>query len=43
MKLKVFANQKNLICDKQCSDEGCWGPNSNECLKCKSYRLEDTC
>lgn len=32
-----------LVCDKQCSEDGCWGPNPDECLNCKSYKLGDTC
>ncbi|KAM7285491.1 epidermal growth factor receptor isoform X2 [Ixodes scapularis] len=34
---------QNLVCHSQCSTSGCWGPAPNECLSCKSYRLEDTC
>lgn len=32
-----------LICDKQCSKDGCWGPDPTECLSCRSYKLEDKC
>ncbi|XP_077514213.1 epidermal growth factor receptor isoform X4 [Amblyomma americanum] len=34
---------QGLVCHPQCSSSGCWGPAPNECLSCKSYRLEDTC
>src|SRR5687768_15429847 len=33
----------NLLCDKQCSKEGCWGTGANECLSCQNYKLEDIC
>ncbi|XP_064475004.1 epidermal growth factor receptor-like isoform X2 [Ornithodoros turicata] len=33
----------NLVCHPQCSTSGCWGPAPNECLSCKSFRLDDTC
>ncbi|XP_055938394.1 epidermal growth factor receptor-like isoform X1 [Argiope bruennichi] len=35
--------KRNLICHSECSEDGCWGPKSNECLSCKAYKLDDTC
>ncbi|XP_074598679.1 epidermal growth factor receptor [Brevipalpus obovatus] len=32
-----------LHCHPQCGSDGCWGPGSDECLSCLSYRLGDTC
>ncbi|KAH7966620.1 hypothetical protein HPB49_018110 [Dermacentor silvarum] len=40
---KADCEAQKLICHPQCSSSGCWGPAPNECLSCKSYRLEDTC
>ena len=38
-----MCRNKGLICDPQCASDGCWGPGSEECLSCRSYRLENTC
>lgn len=40
---KADCEAQKLVCHPQCSSSGCWGPASNECLSCKSYRLDDTC
>ncbi|XP_050044786.1 epidermal growth factor receptor isoform X5 [Dermacentor andersoni] len=40
---KAECEAQKLVCHPQCSSSGCWGPAPNECLSCKSYRLEDTC
>lgn len=40
---KDVCEAQKLVCHPQCSASGCWGPAPNECLSCKSYRLEDTC
>lgn len=40
---KADCEAQKLVCHPQCSSSGCWGPAPNECLSCKSYRLEDTC
>ncbi|XP_066256527.1 epidermal growth factor receptor isoform X2 [Euwallacea similis] len=34
---------KGLICDAQCSKDGCWGPGSDHCLACAHYRLGNKC
>ncbi|KAH8040427.1 hypothetical protein HPB51_010207 [Rhipicephalus microplus] len=40
---KADCEAQKLVCHPQCSSSGCWGPAPNECLSCKSYRLDDTC
>lgn len=32
-----------LVCDEQCSKDGCWGPGPDQCLSCAHYKLGDTC
>ncbi|XP_011298706.1 epidermal growth factor receptor isoform X4 [Fopius arisanus] len=47
----LLSNNKNdsecvktgLVCDAQCSDEGCWGPGPSQCLSCKNFILENVC
>ncbi|KAK3921300.1 Epidermal growth factor receptor [Frankliniella fusca] len=34
---------EGLVCDKQCSSEGCWGPGPTNCLSCAKFQFEDTC
>ncbi|XP_014252271.1 epidermal growth factor receptor isoform X2 [Cimex lectularius] len=34
---------EGLVCDPQCSSEGCWGPGPDQCLSCANYRLGTTC
>uniref|UniRef100_A0A671WXF5 Receptor protein-tyrosine kinase n=1 Tax=Sparus aurata TaxID=8175 RepID=A0A671WXF5_SPAAU len=31
------------VCDPLCSDSGCWGPGSDQCLTCRNYSREGTC
>lgn len=35
--------QADLVCHSQCTKHGCWGPNSDECLSCTNYKLDDYC
>ncbi|KAF6201622.1 hypothetical protein GE061_004015 [Apolygus lucorum] len=28
-----------LVCDPQCSSEGCWGPGNDQCLSCANLRV----
>ncbi|XP_057671890.1 epidermal growth factor receptor isoform X1 [Diorhabda carinulata] len=35
--------KRGLVCDSQCSDDGCWSPGPNQCLSCLNYRLGRTC
>ncbi|XP_014221045.1 epidermal growth factor receptor isoform X3 [Trichogramma pretiosum] len=47
----LLANNKNqtecikegLVCDEQCSEEGCWGPGAHQCLSCKNFMLNNNC
>lgn len=32
-----------LKCHEQCAQDGCWGPNPDECLSCNNYKLDDHC
>ncbi|XP_034936586.1 epidermal growth factor receptor isoform X2 [Chelonus insularis] len=32
-----------LVCDEQCSSEGCWGPGPSQCLSCKNFMLDNVC
>ncbi|KAL2718533.1 epidermal growth factor receptor isoform X1 [Vespula squamosa] len=34
---------ENLVCDEQCSDEGCWGPGPAQCLSCRNFILGNDC
>ncbi|KAG8192328.1 hypothetical protein JTE90_002148 [Oedothorax gibbosus] len=40
---ETMCRRKDLTCYSQCSTDGCWGPAPNECLSCKTYKLDDTC
>ncbi|XP_011298700.1 epidermal growth factor receptor isoform X1 [Fopius arisanus] len=48
---RVLSNNKDeslcikegLICDKQCSHEGCWGPGPTQCLSCMNFILGNIC
>ncbi|XP_008214045.1 epidermal growth factor receptor isoform X2 [Nasonia vitripennis] len=35
--------KENLVCDEQCSKEGCWGPGPDQCLSCKNFILGTIC
>ncbi|XP_015515202.1 epidermal growth factor receptor isoform X1 [Neodiprion pinetum] len=35
--------REGLVCDDQCSDEGCWGPGPEQCLSCRNFILENIC
>ncbi|XP_065335368.1 furin-like protease 2 isoform X1 [Cloeon dipterum] len=40
------ANESDGIskhCHPECSDYGCYGPNSTDCVSCKNYKLNSTC
>ncbi|XP_076329616.1 epidermal growth factor receptor-like isoform X2 [Tachypleus tridentatus] len=40
---KEKCQARGLVCDDKCSEDGCWGPRVNDCLSCKTYRLDDEC
>ncbi|CAG0917994.1 unnamed protein product [Notodromas monacha] len=35
--------KKGLECDPQCSEEGCWGPGSNQCVSCLNFESDGRC
>ncbi|XP_075230071.1 epidermal growth factor receptor isoform X2 [Lycorma delicatula] len=42
-KLEEDCIKEGLVCDPQCSTEGCWGPGPDQCLSCANYQLGSTC
>ncbi|CAH2104036.1 unnamed protein product [Euphydryas editha] len=32
-----------LVCDPECSSDGCWGPGPDQCLYCENYKFGETC
>uniref|UniRef100_A0A672GWS1 receptor protein-tyrosine kinase n=1 Tax=Salarias fasciatus TaxID=181472 RepID=A0A672GWS1_SALFA len=38
-----FAAQQRMVCDRMCSDDGCWGPGPDQCLSCRYFRRGRTC
>ncbi|KAF4530214.1 hypothetical protein B566_EDAN018370 [Ephemera danica] len=35
--------REGLVCDKECTNEGCWGPGDDQCLSCKNFQLGSNC
>uniref|UniRef100_A0A8D3D1D4 Receptor protein-tyrosine kinase n=1 Tax=Scophthalmus maximus TaxID=52904 RepID=A0A8D3D1D4_SCOMX len=35
--------QQRMVCDRMCSDDGCWGPGPDQCLSCRYFRRGRTC
>ncbi|XP_055022698.1 receptor tyrosine-protein kinase erbB-4, partial [Boleophthalmus pectinirostris] len=35
--------EQRMVCDRMCSDEGCWGPGPDQCLSCRFFRRGRTC
>uniref|UniRef100_A0A8C6KR22 Receptor protein-tyrosine kinase n=1 Tax=Nothobranchius furzeri TaxID=105023 RepID=A0A8C6KR22_NOTFU len=35
--------QQRMVCDRMCSDEGCWGPGPDQCLSCRYFKRGRTC
>nr|UPI11530.1 epidermal growth factor receptor isoform X1 [Mythimna separata] len=33
----------DLVCDPECSADGCWGPGPDQCLSCKNYKFNEMC
>ena len=31
---------KGSVCDRACSEHGCWGPGPDMCLQCRSFQLD---
>ncbi|XP_065160350.1 epidermal growth factor receptor isoform X2 [Atheta coriaria] len=36
-------SREGLVCDKECSSDGCWGPGPTQCLACKNFKYGSTC
>nr|CAD7198577.1 unnamed protein product [Timema douglasi] len=34
---------EGLVCDPECSSDGCWGPGPDQCLSCKNFQLANRC
>uniref|UniRef100_A0A669C6H3 receptor protein-tyrosine kinase n=1 Tax=Oreochromis niloticus TaxID=8128 RepID=A0A669C6H3_ORENI len=32
-----------MVCDRMCSDDGCWGPGPDQCLSCRYFKRGRTC
>uniref|UniRef100_A0A3B3I0D5 Receptor protein-tyrosine kinase n=1 Tax=Oryzias latipes TaxID=8090 RepID=A0A3B3I0D5_ORYLA len=35
--------QQQMICDRMCSEDGCWGPGPDQCLSCRYFKRGRTC
>ncbi|KAM3585648.1 uncharacterized protein V6R79_023514 [Siganus canaliculatus] len=35
--------QQRMVCDRMCSDGGCWGPGPDQCLSCRYFKRGRTC
>ncbi|XP_076025878.1 receptor tyrosine-protein kinase erbB-4-like [Genypterus blacodes] len=35
--------QQRMVCERMCSDDGCWGPGPDQCLSCRHFRRGRTC
>ncbi|KAF4528940.1 hypothetical protein B566_EDAN017078 [Ephemera danica] len=35
--------REGLVCDKECTNEGCWGPGDDQCLSCENFQLGSNC
>ncbi|KTF86869.1 hypothetical protein cypCar_00042429, partial [Cyprinus carpio] len=35
--------KEQMVCDRLCSEEGCWGPGPDQCLSCKYFSRGKTC
>lgn len=35
--------KEGLVCDQECSSEGCWGPGPDQCLSCANFQLGNIC
>ena len=35
--------QKERICSRQCTTDGCWGPDDQQCLRCRHHKHGRRC
>ncbi|RWS24396.1 epidermal growth factor receptor-like protein, partial [Leptotrombidium deliense] len=40
---EATCRKNGLVCHSECTNDGCWGPGSDECRSCKSYTLGNIC
>uniref|UniRef100_A0A8K9WR64 Receptor protein-tyrosine kinase n=1 Tax=Oncorhynchus mykiss TaxID=8022 RepID=A0A8K9WR64_ONCMY len=36
-------SQQRMVCDRLCSEDGCWGPGPNQCLSCRYFSRGRSC
>ncbi|XP_029696347.1 receptor tyrosine-protein kinase erbB-4 isoform X2 [Takifugu rubripes] len=36
-------SQLQMVCDRMCSEEGCWGPGPDQCLSCRYFKRGRSC
>uniref|UniRef100_UPI003AAAAD41 receptor tyrosine-protein kinase erbB-4-like n=1 Tax=Centroberyx gerrardi TaxID=166262 RepID=UPI003AAAAD41 len=36
-------SQQRMVCDRMCSDAGCWGPGPDQCLSCRYFSRGRIC
>ena len=41
--LFISSEKAGLVCDSECSKDGCWGPGPDQCLSCAHFRLGSRC
>lgn len=41
--MQCLTEKSNLVCDPQCSADGCWGPGPDQCLSCLNYKFGEIC
>jgi len=39
----VDAAEDNEVCSAECNEDGCWGPQEDQCVSCKNFHLGKTC
>ena len=39
----LVTEKAGLVCDAECSEDGCWGPGPDQCLSCAHFRLGNRC
>ena len=41
--LLLILETESLVCDKECTDAGCWGAGPDQCLECRNMKFDGTC
>ncbi|XP_063244948.1 epidermal growth factor receptor isoform X2 [Bacillus rossius redtenbacheri] len=42
-KPELDCKAEGLVCDPECTAEGCWGPGPDQCLSCTHFQMGDKC